>query len=110
MGKRIRTVAGLTAAGLAALIGLQPAQAAVEVPASGLTIFEGTFATILLHVPVPDGSCLALPPTAASLTGERIVSQVSAFTGPNCTGLQQNLGTFRTFQAGKYRSFRAYTF
>ncbi|GID32243.1 hypothetical protein [Paractinoplanes brasiliensis] len=112
MGKRMRTVAGLTTAGLAAVIGLQaqPAQAAVEVPASGLTIFEGTFAAVLLHVAEPDGACLTMPPTAASLTGERIVAQVSVFTGPGCTGLQQNLGTFRTFTAGKYQSFRAYSF
>jgi hypothetical protein len=112
MGKRIRTVAGLTAAGVAALIGLQaqPAQAAVDVPESGLSIFEGTFARILVYVAEPDGSCLTMPPTAASLTGERIVAQVSAFTGPGCTGGQQNLGTFRTFTAGKYRSFRAYSF
>ncbi|MEU8821724.1 hypothetical protein [Actinoplanes sp. NPDC048796] len=112
MGKRIRTVAGLTAAGVAALVGLQvqPAQAAVDVPASGLSIFEGTFARVLLYVPQPDGSCVPMPATAGSLTGERIVSQVSAFTGPNCTGLQQNLGTFRTFTPGKYQSFRAYTF
>jgi hypothetical protein len=112
MGKRIRTVAGLTVAGVVALAGLQaqPAQAAVDVPESGLTIFEGTFASILLHVPEPDGACLAMPPTAASLTGERIVAQVSAFAGPGCTGLQWNLGTFRTFTAGKYKSFRAYSF
>ncbi|MCO8275522.1 hypothetical protein M1L60_33555 [Actinoplanes sp. TRM 88003] len=112
MGKRMRTLAGLTAAGVAAVIGLQaqPAQAAIEVPDSGLTIFEGTFAEILLHVAEPDGACLAMPPTAASLTGERIVAQVSAFSGPGCTGLQQNLGTFRTFTAGKYQSFRAYSF
>lgn len=112
MGRGIRTVAGLTVAGMVALAGLQaqPAQAAVDVPESGLTIFEGTFVSILLHVPEPDGECLAMPPTAASLTGERIVAQVSAFTGPGCTGLQWNLGTFRTFAAGKYQSFRAYSF
>ncbi|MER5458471.1 hypothetical protein ABT008_27245 [Micromonospora sp. NPDC002389] len=112
MGRRIRTVAGLTVAGIAATVGLyaQPAQAAVDVPPSGLSIFEGTFATLLLHVAEPDGTCLAMPPTAASLTGERIVEQVSAFSGPNCTGLQWNLGTFRTFPAGKYQSFRAYSF
>lgn len=112
MGKRIRTVAGLTVAAVAALIGLQaqPAQAAVVVPETGLSIFEGTFSAILLHVAEPDGSCLAMPATAGSLTGERIVAQVSAFTGPGCTGLQQNLGTFRTFTPGKYKSFRAYPF
>ncbi|GIE32565.1 hypothetical protein Ait01nite_056100 [Actinoplanes italicus] len=112
MDKRIRTVAGMTVAGIVAMAGLQaqPAQAAVVVPESGLTVFEGTFAEILLHVARPDGSCLALPPSAGSLTGERIVSQVSAFTGPDCTGLQQNLGTFRTFTPGKYRSFRAFSF
>lgn len=112
MGNRTRIVAGLATAGVAALVGLQaqPAQAAVDVPTSGLSIFEGTFAKILLYVPEPDGTCLAMPPTAASLTGERIVEQVSAFTGPNCTGSQQNLGTFRTFTAGKYQSFRSYSF
>jgi hypothetical protein len=110
MGKRIRTV--LAVVGVAALAGLQapPAQAAVVVPESGLTLFEGAFAAVLLHVAEPDGACLTMPPAAASLTGERIVAQVSAFTGPGCTGLQQNLGTFRTFTAGKYRSFRAYSF
>ncbi|MCM4083609.1 hypothetical protein [Paractinoplanes hotanensis] len=112
MGKRTRTAAGLAAAGIMALVGLQaqPAQAAVDVPDSGLSIFEGTFAKILLYVAEPDGACLTMPATAASLTGERIVEQVSAFTGPNCTGSQQNLGTFRTFTAGKYQSFRAYSF
>ena len=112
MGKRIRTVAGLTVAGVVALAGLQaqPAQAAVDVPETGLVIFEGTFAAILLYVAEPDGECLAMPPTAASLAGQRIVEQVSAFAGPDCTGLQWNLGTFRTFPAGKYQSFRAYSF
>ena len=115
MGKRKRTVAGLTVAAVAALIGLQaqPAQAApaaVVVPDTGLSIFAGTFSSILLHVARPDGSCLTMPPAAGSLTGERIVAQVSAFTGPDCTGLQSNLGTFRTFTPGKYQSFRAYSF
>ena len=112
MAKSIRTVAGLTVAAVAALIGLQaqPAQAAVDVPETGLSVFEGTFSSILLHVAEPDGSCLTMPPTAGSLTGERIVAQVSAFNGPDCTGLQWNLGTFRTFTPGKYTSFRAYSF
>lgn len=111
MSKRIRTVAGLTVAGIAALVGLQaqPAQAVV-VPNTGLTIFEGTFARAVLYVAEPDGSCLAMPPTADSLTGERTVEQVSAFTGPNCTGIQYNLGTLRTFTAGKYQSFRAFMY
>ncbi|MEU7650653.1 hypothetical protein AB0C42_28760 [Micromonospora taraxaci] len=111
MGKRIRVVAGLTVASVAAMVGMQAQPAlAVDVPETGLSIFEGTFARSVLYVAEPDGSCLAMPPTADSLTGERTIEQVSAFTGPHCTGDQWNLGTFRTFKAGKYQSFRAYMF
>ncbi|MBY8874500.1 hypothetical protein K7640_21980 [Micromonospora sp. PLK6-60] len=111
MQRRIRTAAGLTVAGIAAMVGIQAQPAlAVDVPETGLSIFEGTFARSVLYVAEPDGSCTAMPPTADSLTGERTIEQVSAFTGPDCTGDQWNLGTFRTFPTGKYQSFRAFMF
>ncbi len=109
MRKMIGTVASLIALSVTALAGLeaQPAHAGPE-PGPGLTLFENTFAVPVLYVPEPDGSCLAFPPTADSLVGVGAVQQVTVYTGDNCTGYAHNLGTFRTFKAGVYRSFRAF--
>ncbi|MFF3854371.1 hypothetical protein [Micromonospora sp. NPDC002575] len=99
-----------TAVGLAAVAG---ATAAMALPAhaasagAGLTFYQGTFATPVLHVAEPDGACTAFPASADSLAAAGGVAQVLAFRSADCTGAAVGLGTLRTFPAGEYHSFRA---
>ncbi|WP_431977491.1 hypothetical protein [Micromonospora haikouensis] len=106
MSKRIiRTVVGLAAvAGATAAMAL-PAHAT---SAAGLTFYQGTFATPVLHVAEPDGTCTAFPASADSLAAAGGVEQVLAFRSADCAGAAVGLGTLRTFPAGEYHSFRAF--
>ncbi|MFG1803766.1 hypothetical protein ACGFI4_26850 [Micromonospora carbonacea] len=106
MRKRIvRIAVGLAAvAGATATMAL-PAHAA---PAAGLTFYQGTFATPVLHVAEPDGACTAFPASADSLAADGGVEQVLAFRSADCAGAAVGLGTLRTFPAGEYHSFRAF--
>ncbi|WDZ86604.1 hypothetical protein [Micromonospora cathayae] len=107
MGKSIiRTVTGVTAAaGVVAMMAL-PAHAASAIGA-GLTFYQGTFATPVLHVAEPDGACTPFPAAADSLAAGGPVQQVLAFRTADCSGTAVGLGTLRTFSAGVYHSFRA---
>ncbi|MFI6160141.1 hypothetical protein ACVMYR_23590 [Micromonospora sp. PTRAS2] len=106
MRKRIvRTVVGLAAVAGATAATALPAHAAL---AAGLTFYQGTFATPVLHVPEPDGACTAFPASADSLAAAGGVEQVLAFRSADCAGAAVGLGTLRTFPAGEYHSFRAF--
>ncbi|PWR08683.1 hypothetical protein DKT68_14925 [Micromonospora acroterricola] len=74
---------------------------------SGLTFYSGTFATRVANVPAPTGACTALPPTADSHVGWSGFRDVTFYQTPDCSGQATGVGTLRTYEAGRWTSFRA---
>ncbi|MEO3747489.1 hypothetical protein [Plantactinospora sp. B5E13] len=84
-----------------------PASAAAT-EESGLTFYDPTFTTPVLHLDAPTGECLALPPTAGALVGWSGFTDVETYRTTDCTGYAVSNGTLRTFTPGSYQSFRAF--
>ncbi|MER7742540.1 hypothetical protein ABTX34_30210 [Streptomyces sp. NPDC096538] len=90
-----------------ALMTATPA-AASEPSETGLTFYTDGLTTPVANFPDPDGECTALPRNATGLVAWSNVTQVVAYSASDCTGQAWNLGTLRTFEAGRFLSFEAY--
>ena len=95
----IASVLTVTGLGLAA----SPASA----QPSGLSFYSGNFTTEVANFPAPPIACAALPPTADSHVGWSGFSTVTFYRTTDCTGQATGVGTLRTYEAGRFLSFRA---
>ncbi|MER7441913.1 hypothetical protein [Micromonospora avicenniae] len=84
-----------------------PASAAGSAP-SGLSFYTADFGTEVAHVDAPTGECAPLPATAAGHVGWSGFSDVVLYRTADCTGYATSTGTLRTYEAGKYLSYRAF--
>ncbi|MCO1597908.1 hypothetical protein M8C17_22410 [Micromonospora sp. RHAY321] len=98
----VLTISTIMTAGLGILASPASAQT------SGLTFYSGSFATEVANFPAPTGACTALPPTADSHVGWSGVSDVTFYRTSDCSGQATGVGTLRTYEAGRYTSFRAF--
>jgi len=101
-----RLGATLVASAVAA-VGLGGAMASpASAQRSGLTFYSGQFATEIATFPA-SGACTALPATADSHIGWSGVRDVVFYGTADCTGQATGVGTLRTYEAGRWQSFRA---
>ncbi|MFJ8689678.1 hypothetical protein [Micromonospora wenchangensis] len=87
-------------------IGLAASPASAQ--PSGLTFYSGSFTTEVANFPAPPIACAALPPTADSHVGGSGVHDVIFYRTTDCTGQATGMGTLRTYEAGRWLSFRAF--
>ncbi|MEV0610004.1 hypothetical protein AB0I61_26920 [Polymorphospora rubra] len=100
-------------AGLAAAVVMAAGLATVAAPASaqptGLAFYSSfPFTTPVVHLPTPTGECTPLPATAIGHVGWSGFTNVVMYRTADCTGYETNTGTLRTYDAGRFQSFRAY--
>ena len=95
----IASVLTVTGLGLAA----SPASA----QPSGLSFYSGHITTEIVNYPTAPIACTALPPKADSHVGWRGFSTVTFYRTTDCTGQPTEMGTLRSYEAGRYLSFRA---
>ncbi|GAB3970056.1 hypothetical protein [Plantactinospora veratri] len=101
-----RVGAGLFAAiGLAAGLGVAASPASAE--PSGLTFYSTPFSVEVAHVAAPTGECAPLPATARGHVGWSGFTDVVLYRTADCTGQATSTGTLRTYEAGRFSSFRA---
>ncbi|RKN57539.1 hypothetical protein D7193_02405 [Micromonospora costi] len=89
-------------------VGLGVAASPASAQPSGLTFYSSGFASEVAHVDAPTGECTPLPPTAAGHVGWSGFTNVVLYPGTDCTGYAVSTGTLRTYEAGRYASYRAF--
>ncbi|TDC36975.1 hypothetical protein E1211_11875 [Micromonospora sp. 15K316] len=102
-----RIGAGLAASAMM-VVGLGVAASPASAAPSGLTFYTANFGAEVAHVDAPTGECTPLPAAAASHVGWSGFSDVVLYRAADCTGYATSTGTLRTYEAGRYLSYRAF--
>ncbi|MEV4199211.1 hypothetical protein [Micromonospora globbae] len=88
--------------------GLGVAASPASAQPTGLSFYTANFDAEVAHVDAPTGECTPLPATAAGHIGWSGFTDVVLYRTTDCTGYATHTGTLRTYEAGKYLSYRAY--
>jgi hypothetical protein len=89
-------------------VGLGVAASPASAEEAGLTFYSTPFTTQVAHFASPTGECTPLPATAGGHIGWSGFTDVVMYTTTDCTGYATSTGTLRTYDAGRWKSFRAY--
>ncbi|KOX13490.1 hypothetical protein ADK66_04760 [Micromonospora sp. NRRL B-16802] len=95
-------------ASVLAVTGLSLAASPASAQPSGLTFYSGAFTTEVANFPAAPIACAALPLTADSHIGWSGFRDVIFYRTTDCTGQATGVGTLRTYEAGRWLSFRAF--
>ncbi|GIJ26354.1 hypothetical protein Vqi01_15160 [Micromonospora qiuiae] len=108
MRRRLSRIGAALATSAAVIIGLGAVAAPASAQASGLTFYSGQFTDTVAHFPAPSGDCSALPAAADSHIGWSGFQDVVFYRTSDCTGQATAVGTLRTYEAGRWLTFRAF--
>ncbi|MET9227132.1 hypothetical protein [Lentzea sp. NPDC003310] len=98
-----RTAIGLVAAAALAAAVATPASAAAGDPGTGLSFYGDR--EFVANFPQPDTGCHLVPAGSDLLVGWSGLTNVVAYSTPDCTGQATSLGTLRSLDSGDV-SFR----
>ncbi|MGW6443488.1 hypothetical protein [Lentzea sp. NPDC055074] len=99
-----RTVIGLASAVALAGVAAAPASAAAD-PQTGLSFYAHKEFKFIANFPQPDDGCHRVPAGADLLVGWSGLTNVLAYSTPDCSGQASSLGTLRSVDSGDV-SFR----
>lgn len=94
-----RTAIGLVSAAALAAAVATPAAAAPADPETGLSFYSHKEFKFLANFPQPDGGCHLVPAGADLLVGWSGLTNVLAYSTPDCTGTPASLGTLRSLDS-----------
>ncbi|GAB2941538.1 hypothetical protein GCM10027280_32620 [Micromonospora polyrhachis] len=106
MRRRTTRVGATLAMSATMTIGLGVVASPASAQDIGLVFYSGHLKNKVAQFPVPPTDCTPMPTSADSHIGWSGVENVYAYSTSDCTGVGWGLGTLRTYEAGRWLSFR----